>query len=142
MVAGRHRVRIRRRTARMQFRGPSRRASLKHYLRVGRRPRQRASSFHRGELSQLGAGGWTMKAEPAAHETYYTYFHTPVGPVLLTSDGTALTGLYMMEHSHGEQVREDWIPGDVAIPFQEARQQLAAYFAGTLTEFDLPFAMR
>lgn len=73
--------------------------------------------------------------------TCYTHFSTPIGPVLLTSDGEALTGLYMVEHKHGEQVREDWIADDEAIPFQRAKQQLDAYFVGALTEFDLPLAM-
>ena len=83
-----------------------------------------------------------MKAKPASDATYYSHFDTPVGPVLLTSDGMGLTGLYMREYKHGEQVRGDWIVDDTAIPFREAKQQLAAYFAGTLTEFDLPLAMR
>ena len=82
-----------------------------------------------------------MRAKPANSATYYTYFDTPVGPVLLISDGTGLTGLYMSEYKHGEQVREDWIADDTAAPFREAKRQLAAYFAGTLTEFDLPLVM-
>jgi len=83
-----------------------------------------------------------MITRPAASTPYYAYFGTPVGPVLLTSDGEGLTGLYMVEHKHGEAVRDDWIADDKARPFEEAKQQLAAYFAGTLTEFDLPLAMR
>lgn len=82
-----------------------------------------------------------MRTKSASCATYYSHFSTPVGPVLLTSDGKGLTGLYMVEHKHGEQVREDWIPDDEAIPFREAKQQLAAYFAGTLTRFDLPLAI-
>ena len=77
----------------------------------------------------------------AAPATYYTYFGTPVGPVLLTSDGVGLTGLYMVEHKHGESLRDGWIADETTRPFKEAKQQLAAYFAGTLTEFDLPLAM-
>ncbi len=73
---------------------------------------------------------------------YYTQFSSPLGPILLTSDGVALTGLYMHEHKHGEPIREDWTLDDGASPFEEARQQLSAYFAGTLTRFDLPLAPR
>ncbi len=74
--------------------------------------------------------------------TYYAQFSSPLGPILLTSDGVALTGLYMSEHKHGEAIRDDWTLSDEASPLEEARQQLAAYFAGTLTRFDLPLAPR
>ncbi len=72
--------------------------------------------------------------------TYFTYFDSPVERLLLTSDGTALTGLYMGEHRHGPQISDDWIPQDEALPFAETKRQLTAYFAGEQTEFDLPLA--
>lgn len=74
--------------------------------------------------------------------TYYTYFESPVQTLLLTSDGTALTGLYMVEHRHRPEVEKDWIQDDDAAPFGEAKRQLAAYFAGSRTEFDLPLALQ
>jgi methylated-DNA-[protein]-cysteine S-methyltransferase len=70
--------------------------------------------------------------------TYYTYFESPIDPILLTSDGAALTGLYMVERKHGPEVGSDWVRNDDAAPFAEAQRQLADYFAGVLTEFDLP----
>ena len=73
---------------------------------------------------------------------YYTHFTSPVGPILLTSDGEGLTGLYMAEYKHGEEVREGWVLSDGAPLLQEAMRQLTAYFEGTLTEFDIPLAMR
>lgn len=84
----------------------------------------------------------SLKNHEGNGETYYTHHGTPVGPVLLTSDGVGLTGLYMDEHKHGETVRADWTPDDTVEPFAEAMKQLDAYFAGTLTRFDLPLAMR
>ena len=72
--------------------------------------------------------------------TYYTFFASPLQPQLLTSDGTALTGLFMTAHTHGPEIGADWIRDDKAAPFAEARQQRAAYFAGRLTDFDLPTA--
>ena len=60
---------------------------------------------------------------------FYTDADSPVGPLLLTSDGAALTGLYL-----------DWRRKDEAAPFAEARQQLEDYFAGKRREFDLPLA--
>ena len=71
---------------------------------------------------------------------YYTSLESPVGPLLLTSDGTALTGLSMAEQRHGPQIGADWVAHEDAFPFGEARQQLAAYFGGSLQEFDLPLA--
>ena len=72
--------------------------------------------------------------------TYYTFFDSPLQPLLLTSDGTALMGLFMAGHTHGPEIGADWIRDDKAAPFAEARQQRAAYFAGRLTDFDLPTA--
>ncbi|HKP54549.1 MAG TPA: methylated-DNA--[protein]-cysteine S-methyltransferase [Chloroflexia bacterium] len=72
----------------------------------------------------------------------YTHLPSPLGPILLTSDGAGLTGLYMSEYKHGEEVRDDWILGDNAPLLQEAKRQLTAYFDGTLKEFDLPLTMR
>ena len=72
--------------------------------------------------------------------TYYTYLDSPLQPLLLTSDGAALTGLFMVAHKHGPEVGADWHQDDEAAPFAEARRQLTAYFAGHLTDFDLPLA--
>jgi methylated-DNA-[protein]-cysteine S-methyltransferase len=72
--------------------------------------------------------------------TYYTTMTSPVGPLLLASDGEALTGLYMDEYAHGQGVGEGWVRDDQIAPLPEARQQLSAYFGGTLTQFDLPLA--
>ena len=72
--------------------------------------------------------------------TYYTYWDSPIQPLLLTSDGAALTGLFLVAHKHGPEVGADWVQSDEAAPFAEAKRQLAAYFAGQLTAFDLPLA--
>ena len=40
--------------------------------------------------------------------TFYTYYDSPVQPLLLTSDGTSLTGLYMVEHRHGPAIFATW----------------------------------
>ncbi len=72
--------------------------------------------------------------------TYYTHVDSPIGPLRLTSDGSALTGLYMVEHRHGPEVGADWADGASAAPLPAAAAQLAEYFAGARTEFDLPLA--
>jgi methylated-DNA-[protein]-cysteine S-methyltransferase len=114
--------------------------------------------------------------------TFYTSCDSPVGTLLLTSDGTSLTGVFMDGGStadcgkDGGRQTEDgrrqaeadpsvarrpssvvsipqsairnpqWgVPldcrrDDDAVPFVEAKRQLAAYFRGDLEEFDLPLA--
>lgn len=68
--------------------------------------------------------------------TYYTYYEAPIGKLLLTSDGTSLTRLYMRDVEQVVESAGDWQRQDDATPFDEARRQLDAYFAGTLTDFD------
>lgn len=73
--------------------------------------------------------------------TYYTRIDSPIEPLLLTSDGESLTSLFMTSQRHGPFFSETWQHDDNAKPFAEARKQLAAYFAGELTDFDLPLKM-
>lgn len=73
--------------------------------------------------------------------TYYTYFDSPIQPLLLTSNGTALTGIFMVAHKHGPEIEKAWVLSDDAAPFPEAKRQLEAYFTRQLTEFDLPLAL-
>ena len=73
--------------------------------------------------------------------TYYTRIDSPIEPLLLTSDGELLTSLFMVVQRHGPFLSETWQRDDNAKPFAEARKQLAAYFAGELTDFDLPLKM-
>jgi methylated-DNA-[protein]-cysteine S-methyltransferase len=66
---------------------------------------------------------------------------SPIGPLTLVAADGQLTGLYMdaQRHRPGEEVVG--IAGDPnAEPFASAAEQLAAYFAGHLTEFNLPLA--
>ena len=64
---------------------------------------------------------------------------SPIGRLLLTSDGHALTGLWMLDADrHSTRVEE----GLELSPetFGEAAAQLEAYFAGDLKEFTVPLA--
>jgi methylated-DNA-[protein]-cysteine S-methyltransferase len=70
--------------------------------------------------------------------TYYTLMDSPLDSLLLLSDGDALTGLYMALHKHGPDVRPEWRRDDELLLFEEAVEQLRAYFAGKLQVFDLP----
>ena len=74
--------------------------------------------------------------------TYYTIIESPIDPLLLISDGRALTGLLMGVPLQCPWVREGWTRSDDAAPFAETSRQLALYFQGRLTQFDLPLAAR
>jgi methylated-DNA-[protein]-cysteine S-methyltransferase len=66
---------------------------------------------------------------------------SPVGPLTLVAERGKITGLYMDAQRHAPDQGELGVPGDPADePFASAAKQLAAYFSGELTEFDLPLA--
>jgi len=71
---------------------------------------------------------------------FYTTFESPLGPLLLMSDGTALTGLHTDNDKHRPAERSDWVRDDGMAPFAQTIAQLRAYFDGNLTGFDLPLA--
>src|SRR5262245_22659899 len=71
-------------------------------------------------------------------ETFFTELKSPVGMLLLTSNGEAITWLFMENQKDGPKPTSDWRRDDDL--FREAAEQLRAYFAGELTEFDLPLA--
>lgn len=70
--------------------------------------------------------------------TCFSTMKSPVGVLLLTSDGVALTGLFPETHRDvparvtGWKRDEQWFSG--------VRDQLNAYFAGRLTRFEVPVA--
>lgn len=66
----------------------------------------------------------------------HTFLESPIGPLLLLSDGTRLTGLYMNERV----VPAGSVENPDVEPFPEVRRQLTEYFAGERQEFDLPLA--
>jgi methylated-DNA-[protein]-cysteine S-methyltransferase len=66
---------------------------------------------------------------------YYTLLPSPVGPLVITSNGDAITGLYTPDHRRYDEARQSLQDAE---PFREAASQLDAYFAGERTDFDLP----
>lgn len=70
--------------------------------------------------------------------TYFSTIDSPIGKILLVSDGESLTRLAMEEQKYFSGVQDNWRRDDKI--FKEARAQLEAYFAGDLQEFDLPLA--
>ncbi|AKH38574.1 MULTISPECIES: methylated-DNA--[protein]-cysteine S-methyltransferase [Nitrosomonas] len=67
---------------------------------------------------------------------YYTIMESPIDPLLLTSDGEHLTGLYMDVQDYLPHMKENWLC-DPAL-FKETVSQLKAYFAKELSDFELP----
>ena len=65
---------------------------------------------------------------------YHSIFASPIGDMLLTGDGAALTGVDFLDKVADPVGQRD----DGA--FGEATAQLRAYFAGELTEFSLDLA--
>ena len=66
--------------------------------------------------------------------TKYRVIDSPIGLLTLAGRGPVLTNLRMVDQTY-EPDRADWSLDDRAFP--EAVEQLAAYFAGELHEFDL-----
>ncbi|HWJ35856.1 MAG TPA: methylated-DNA--[protein]-cysteine S-methyltransferase [Steroidobacteraceae bacterium] len=71
----------------------------------------------------------------------YTYVESPIGRLLLQSDGVALTGLYMDVPSRPPRGMADWVENASAEPLPETIRQLGEYFAGRRRAFDLPLRL-
>lgn len=69
----------------------------------------------------------------------HTLIDSPYGPLTLVATDNALSGLYMTEQRH--RPPEETFGDRDAGPFGETISQLEAYFAGELTEFDLPMRL-
>jgi methylated-DNA-[protein]-cysteine S-methyltransferase len=66
--------------------------------------------------------------------TRYRIIDSPIGLLTLAGDGPVLTNLRMVDQTY-EPSRADWLLDDRAFP--DAVEQLDAYFAGELRDFDL-----
>lgn len=69
---------------------------------------------------------------------YYSYYDSPVGSLLLAGDGVALSLISFPTGKAARQPEADWMRRNDA--FKPVKNQLAAYFAGELTDFDLKLA--
>jgi methylated-DNA-[protein]-cysteine S-methyltransferase len=71
---------------------------------------------------------------------YYHQITSPIGTLLLVSNGDALTGLYMADHQGGPEPNAGWQRDEWK--FDVVCLELAAYFDGTLHDFSLPLEPR
>jgi methylated-DNA-[protein]-cysteine S-methyltransferase len=69
----------------------------------------------------------------------YRTIESPIGYLTLAGSGSALTNLRMVDQTY-EPDRADWSPDPRA--FDHAVEQLTAYFAGELTDFDIQLELR
>jgi methylated-DNA-[protein]-cysteine S-methyltransferase len=78
----------------------------------------------------------------------YTRVPSPLGRLVLIASDAALAGVCFPTSRHGAPPsdRAGWVEDDGSRPasaiLERARQQLAEYFAGARTAFDLPLAMK
>jgi methylated-DNA-[protein]-cysteine S-methyltransferase len=72
----------------------------------------------------------------------FCYVDSPIGRLMLTSDGISLTGLYMNLYRNKPTKRPtpgaDWTLNATKDPLPAAARQLQEYFAGKRRAFDLP----
>lgn len=71
---------------------------------------------------------------------YFSTIPSPVGELLLLSDGDRLTGVYMQQHAHWDGMQPHWRRDDARL--RQARAQLRAYFADELKAFELPIRLQ
>lgn len=68
-------------------------------------------------------------------DVIYSYFASPIGPLLLTSNGSQLTGVHFPSGQGPCPSQASWHLDEA--PFRDVRSQLSEYFAGVRREFDL-----
>jgi methylated-DNA-[protein]-cysteine S-methyltransferase len=67
---------------------------------------------------------------------------SPLGTLLLTAEDGALTGVHFPGQKHDRPPQPDWQRADDDPLLASARDQLAEYFDGRRSTFDLPLAPR
>jgi len=71
--------------------------------------------------------------------TSYTHFDSPIGPLLAARDDIGITALLLPHGDRPAEPHDAWLRDDGA--FDDVREQLAEYFAGTRTAFELPLRL-
>lgn len=74
--------------------------------------------------------------------TYYTKVESPIGELLLVSDGKDLIRVSMDKQKYAAEIGDDWVQKKDVPALKLAAEQLKSYFAGLLDHFDLPLAFR
>jgi methylated-DNA-[protein]-cysteine S-methyltransferase len=69
----------------------------------------------------------------------YTSMESPIGPLLLAGNERGLSLVHFVNGRRPKSPPHTWV--DDNKPFKEVIRQLEAYFAGKLTEFELPLVL-
>ncbi len=72
--------------------------------------------------------------------TYYQLHDSPVGELLLISDGAALTALHMTAGKYVPSLEVDWLRDDERAVLTQTRRELDEYFSGKRRVFSIPLA--
>ena len=71
---------------------------------------------------------------------HYARIATPIGTLIATAVGGALTGLYFHHEKHVPTMTKDWREDAKAAPLPECAKQVREYFESGRRTFDLPLA--
>lgn len=72
----------------------------------------------------------------------WIHVHSPIGPLVVTAEDDAVTGLHFPRPDGASAARPEWGPEHASPVLLRAGEQLREYFAGTRREFVLPLAPR
>jgi methylated-DNA-[protein]-cysteine S-methyltransferase len=72
----------------------------------------------------------------------YTSIESPLGQVLLVSDGTSLTGAYFYGQKYEPTPGPDWVPDPELKILKRAGLQLREYFTGNRRRFHIPVQLQ
>lgn len=70
----------------------------------------------------------------------YDYYDSPQGRMLLVAEGEALCGAYFTDQKHFREPGAGWRRDPDAAPLRQAKRELAEYFDGRRTAFEVPLA--
>jgi methylated-DNA-[protein]-cysteine S-methyltransferase len=68
--------------------------------------------------------------------TSYTTVDSPIGPLMVARDDEGICALWLPVGGRAAEPANGWVREDAA--FADVKEQLAEYFAGTRSTFDLP----
>ena len=74
--------------------------------------------------------------------TRFARYESPLGPMYATAEDDGITHIEFKGAKYAPAAQPDWIEDPKAPALAACGTQLAEYFAGTRTEFDLPLAPR
>ena len=77
-----------------------------------------------------------------SNETFWNRIASPLGPMLLVTRDDGLAGVHFEGEKYQPAIGADWQPKPDHPLLRRAEQELAEYFTGKRTAFDLPLAAR